>query len=755
MRVERFELARREFIFNEMKNTDISHFSCENKKLATWDDLYWQFIDKFGHKYRYFFVDSLGQITINNYTSVHSFPINKRRLLMAYCLHVHSLNIVRSNKVGRVTLARKWLSFVEDIDDTSFEKITNFGKDRTHSTFNNLVQFFIWLKNYGLINSQLNWAPPEFKSKTGPEQAEAIKEKMPEEKVLLALGAIHYDVVPLDDSLWDLSSLSLRRDLMVCVMSVLGLASPNRIVAEQTIMECQSVKKVEQKYKGSLETVHYLNWKGSKGYKDFNNHILSQLAPSVERSLRYLKKVTEPGRILARFYCDPSLSLENLLLKSPQFVKKAESLKLNMKKPVNILTIGLVLGFYEDSEHCIIVEKGTPDSIYVKAKSFRLKEIKKLEPNDKLLLYIKYIHRILGVSMSTVNIESIFGKKVITVFEFQNRLISYIKSTHPSFPKLSNGSKNGTCDMRTALFSFLGHQLIKSNSGAGMVARASFYMPVSPSTIGVIYSNRLKNLQGKEPSIFIQHGFSAEFSLTPHQPRHFLNDSGEKQRLPRSILNMWSGRKDPRQIVSYVHKTGIERGSEISDVLFTDEENEHEIKKNIKVITIDAYNALYASVATETSVGICTQNKSVSPCTFFNDFETHCSLCSSSCHIAHDYESISLLEKDIKWQQLRLNEVKNSPKFSVSHAMNSWFKIHHRNTQILSNLVGILSDQKIRKGTVVRYLGNKNEFRITDLENETVEIHKLVVEDSSVALHKEIEIKSEDIDDYQDLLGMI
>ena len=61
------------------------------------------------------------------------------------------------------------------------------------------------------------------------------------------------------------------------------------------------------------KTVHYLNWRGSKGYKDYQNHINAEVVESLERALHYTILATEPARALARFYRQPNRPLKEVL----------------------------------------------------------------------------------------------------------------------------------------------------------------------------------------------------------------------------------------------------------------------------------------------------------------------------------------------------------------------------------------------------------------------------------------------------------
>ena len=212
---------------------------------------------------------------------------------------------------------------------------------------------------------------------------------------------------------------------------------------------------------------------------------------------------------------------------------------------------------------------------------------------------------------------------------------------------------------------------------------------------------------------------------------------------------MLSGRKSPEQTLTYIHTTDAQNASVISDILY-EKETEEEVKDKVgmriksKAQYDDATNNLVPTFITE--VGFCTKDLTLTPCTYMTEFETQCSLCSSSCHIAHDEESIALLEKDLTVQKYKLTQVQAAINFPTSNGMQQWYQTHYRNTCMLKNLIDVLSDKSIKEGAIVRALARSNVIRITDLETKTVIEQKLSLPNEKEALLAAIEAANQSID---------
>jgi len=239
-------------------------------------------------------------------------------MLFSYALDTIKENTSISNKSNKISTARRFLCLLEEsITSATLEKIQH-SIDSMRQV-NTLSSFFDWLHRNKMLpkscQPNINIKTNSIRTKTGDDALEWEQSKLPSKNALLAIGAIFYDVIPPyqggdKDKIkaWRplLSSTQVQLDSFICTMIALGMASPNRIGAEQVLLTLQRVQRHTQVVNGQQKTVHYLNWRGSKGYKDYQNHINAEMVDSLDRALHYTTLATEPARALARFYRKPN-----------------------------------------------------------------------------------------------------------------------------------------------------------------------------------------------------------------------------------------------------------------------------------------------------------------------------------------------------------------------------------------------------------------------------------------------------------------
>lgn len=744
MAINKYQQAQRDFVKETQRKTSLAAFTNPLGKPATWDDPIWRYQPQVGkHLIYYFTVEIPQKVQLKRFIDYEALNYIKRHLLMIWVLLINAKNIAPTTKRRECDIARWALTQVEHIEDFTTYNIQAMVKGKPKQTILHLHTFMVWLKNNQFIPSHIRLPTANQKAVTGDELMIAKQAKLPEEKVLLALGAIHFEVIPPDESLWNTPPLLCQRDAVFCVLAALGMASPNRIVAEQTILNTQLLQSMTQLVKGKNETVWFLDWKGSKRYKDNRNHILSAMVPAVSRSLVYMQRISEPARILARFYADPSLPLKSILLHFKPSKANSDALKPNMNKPIHLIHLGFLLGFYDNTDGFLPVKKNEElPTIHSKTnKSKCHKPIVNLSMDSELIVNTYSLIKLLGIK--TDKVFRLFSKNILTVEAFQNEWISYLKSQLIGFPIQSNNTLAGTVDYRHAMFALTGPQFfIKTKGSSSYIGARSFYALVDCKTIGNSFSRDISMSNQKMGSLFTRYGFSDEFRLMAHQLRHWHNDLAEREGISHAVINLWSGRKNPEQILHYVHREGAERANEISDILFDEKiiaVNKEEFSLN--VISQTEYELLTETVATVTSTGFCTQNLTVTPCSFLNNFETQCALCASSCHVAQDTQAIGLLEKDLQVQEHRLKDVQTKNAFMHSKNMQNWFKIHLNNTEILRQLIVIMQDNKIAPGSIIRIITSQNEFRITDLKKKLVQQYKLALPNVNDALAQALALK--------------
>jgi hypothetical protein len=673
-------------------------------------------------------------------------------MLFAYALDVIKENISISDKQKKMTSARKFLALLEEnVATATTEKIQHVINSMLYSVA--LTNFIRWLHHHKMLAKScqlyINNEVKTIRTKSGDDALEAEQNKLPSENALLALGAIFYDVIPPyqgsnkdNFESWQpiLSSTNKQRDSFTCTMVALGMASPNRICAEQVLLTVQRIQRHTQIVNGQKKTVNYLNWRGSKGYKDYQNHINAEMVDSLDRALHYTILATEPARALARFYRLPNRPLKEVLGGFKPSDENIALIKPSMNKSTNLLHLGLLLGFFDSSDKCVRVTPDTKGAINVSTNQFLkfIKPIAQIEVFDTLVFMhnCPYSQTLTGSKLiNTSQIDNYLkGKQELTVADFQSYTIEINQ------PQLNGFNKRQTksVDFENALFTYTYMQL------GNNVAHPFLLVPIG-SLNGFFSENLIKRKQSRL-TIFERHGFSSTFSLKPHQLRHWQDDYLAKKGLPHQLITMLSGRKSAEQTLTYIHTTDAQNAHVIGDISYSNElESDIEEKVSLRIQTMNQFNEAINNEAPTFihETGFCTQNLALSPCTYMSEFETQCALCSSSCHVTHDSKAIDLLQKDLKVQAHRLEEVQEASNFETSEGMQKWYKTHYNNTCMLKNLIEVLSDDALKPGCNVRLLTHSNRIKITNLETKTVEEQKLALPDAEQALQAAIEARND------------
>ena len=680
-------------------------------------------------------------------------------LLFSYTLDTLKENVGKKNKETKLSQARRFLSALsQNIASASIEDIQEAIDSLKRPK--SLTSLFHWLREHKMIAKSCQpiintTSNGDYGRQVGDDALETENKKLPSEKALLAMGAIFHDVIPPYDGkgnkAWQSKPTSNQnlKDSFTCTMVALGMASPNRIAAEQVLLTPQQIQTHTEVVKGEEETVHYLVWRGSKGYKDNHNHINAEMVESLDRALHYTILATESTRALARFYRNPQRPLKEVLGTFTPSEENTALLSPNLNKPTSLLHLGLLLGFFDGSDKYVRVAPNTKGAIKLKKNKY-IKPIAELTNFDTLVFkaFCPYAEFLTGRGITSqrqlISING--GLKELTVAEFQNFTVERNQPQLKGF----NSTNEKFVDFENALFAYTEKQL----SGHAKGAFQSRFDLVPIKNLSSRFTQELSKTK-KNTTIFERYGFASDFNLKPHQLRHWQNDALAKKGLPHYLITMLSGRKSQEQTLRYIHTTDAQNAAVIGDISFkqnarSEDETKDEI--NLRLITNEQYQEALGdnSPTFVTAVGICTQDLSSTPCTYMTEFETQCTLCSSSCHITHDDKAIDLLTKDLKLQTDNLEKVKEAINFTTSESMQKWYKTHYRNTCMLKSLIEVLSDEKKEKGLMVRFLTRSNEMRITNLNTKTVESKKLQLPDAEQALQAALEAKPSQTDSGND-----
>ncbi|QFI38139.1 hypothetical protein FR932_09930 [Moritella marina ATCC 15381] len=767
--INRYIVNQQNYITKKMQQPLIG-FTNPQGEQAQWDDIAVNFTNAGGITQNIYF-NNLNKVSPkfnSTFTEDDRLSQESHQLLFSYTLDVLKENVSTNNKKGKQAIARRFLAHLnQNIAFMSTVEIQRVIEEMNNTQF--LTTFFEWLNKHKMIPSLCNPNIPQTskgstRTKSGDDAIKAEKSKLPDEKSLLALCAIFHDVIPAyknDDSSdttnWDsLTHPTLKqRGVFTCTMSALAMASPNRVAAEQVLLSKQRLKSITEVVNGKDETVYFLNWRGSKGYLDNQKHFNREMAESLDRALHLMGLVTEPARVLARFYKEPKLPLKSVLGEFSPSEDNLSRLNSSMSKPTSLINLGLLLGFFDGTNKTVRVTQDTEGAIALQTSRRRklkyVKSIADLSPFDKLVLIAgcPLTEQLIG-SRYQGNMSSLLNDdNSLTVADFQNYYVSLNKDRLKGL----NQGQAKKVNYADALFTFTERQM------NNQVCGSSFSL-VAISSLENHFANHLKKF-GTKKTIFEQHGFSSEFGINPHQFRHWQNDYLAKQRLPHLLISLLSGRKSPEQTLQYIHTTDAQKASVIADIMF-DSESDDDVQDNIKnrLQKKEQYDIAIENLSPTfvTEVGFCAQNLTLSPCTYMNDFESQCTLCSSSCHVAHDEDAICQLRDDLNVQTKRLEMVQGALDFTSSKGKQEWYVTHYKNTCMLKKLIDVMSDEKTKEGSIIRILSRSNIMRVTNLETQIVEQRTLSLPNTEEALKAAIEAKtrpSEEFNAKDNFLGFL
>ncbi|MGB0833261.1 MAG: hypothetical protein ACPGR2_01945 [Psychrobium sp.] len=725
----KYEEAALSYI-HQQKQLGLTSFRNTEGKPASWGDYLWSIVKHETKKtWNFFFIDPLIVERANPKTKYSESLIlhgNASDLARCYTLDLIAQQGLKKDTIRKQLAARELLSWLNgDIWTLTQESLDDWMSKAADHKYPLVRPFISYCQLKGFIPNNIRFHY-KYKRDTGFEAAiEKQSEKMPDEQLILALASIFHTNVPKVGGV--INYKENVRECFVSCMTTLALSSPNRLVAEQIVLSKQELKskkvKVQKKEGEEIikdadgnpifeeKIIHWLDWQGSKGYKDNRNHILASMAPSVERVMHYLNMVSEPARILCRYYANPNAKLKDLLFKF-----KPENLHgLSLDGPVNLFQLGGLLGFYDGINLSKLRLKDFPYGSDIKQEvTWNMSNFNLLFGTSSLLnrKYLPFKEQ----------------EKTITLAEIEKHWIKHIKKNVPAFPYRHQGDAASKVKVEQALSVFTGKQIATIGKGqSGAYKQSSSHFAIESIDLGGVIKKELK-----EGGIFQKNGFSDKFTINPHQLRHYINTVLQDSDLPEIVIAMVSGRLNVASNAVYDHTSDSAKVARIAYIRTSNVDAE----KEIKVISCEEYEQATGKVAHKMSTGICTQQLHQTPCTYLNDFLTQCVGCRSSCHVNRDLDSIKLLEQDLEIQQYRLDEIKNNPSLMTNPIRQSWFITHHRNVFVLKELIKLMKSHDIKKGSLIRYAGDESVFHLIDIQKRERVAHKVALPDSQKALEE-------------------
>lgn len=716
-------LDRLHKLIDEYRRFDLSQFEGPGGAKARFDDLLWYHIDaNSGRRTRILCcrhgVKGKGELLVRSRPELQ-LPAPYDHLLKIWIVLVFNTPISAVEKQARIAAARKFLSLIRG--DLHCQTETSVSDLNFNSSVHGRLTFFLSFCADNGFMQKLDIALNAPRDRTGHALFDSNLSKLPSIETILALGDIFrriFKPVTPDGSLSSGAVIRMR-DAMTITFGCLSLASPNRTSAEVTVISKQRLHAYSEP---GGDPVYYLDWKGSKGHKDYKNHLLAVLSEPLEKAINFFHEVCEPARILCRFYEKPNQSLKVLLggyNANPDRLRQ-----LSLTKQPNLFQLGYALGLYEFNESVSVVKMGAEPARFYRARRadcYEKKPIYALDGNDQISTSwnSSVPSRYSSLSQlfrANTNTSPFNDRVTITIDEVQQWWIAYYKSTIlPEFPL--SYSKGETCiRLADALFCFLGNWFYGERAYPGRGSKGFQSSPYAIVPLRALASQVIARFSGggAYPSIFEDFGFAPELKLRLHSLRHFANTLADMSELPVEIITAWSGRVNSEQTHTYIHTSHDEKADRVSAVINRPDSD----SRDIKIVSAKNLSQATNLPASVTSTGVCTQDLYAMPCNFLNDFVGQCFMCSSACHIAGDEACIAFLEKDHAFQSARLESVENNPRLSNSEAMQRWYIIHSRNTQILSMLIELM--QKSPQGTIVRYSENMREFNLSDLNTKSI-----------------------------------
>ena len=352
-------LDRLYLLIAEYRKQTLSQFEGTDGKRADFDDLIWFYIDPNSGRKTRFLCGRHGAKGSGNAGNKPEFalPYPYSHLVKVWIIEVINEPISVGEKQARVSIARKLLSVMEGELYAQTDMIIS-GQSLPVLYEDRLRPFITFCLDKGLVRQ------PEIKGtfikdrrdRTGNAEFDNNIMKLPPIESLIALGSIFTKVfkhVNEDGSEHKGEQVNIT-DAWIVTFALAGLASPSRLAAEVPVLPKQRLKTYAE---GDGESVHYLDWIGSKGFQDNKTHVLGALAAEFEKAINFFFIKCEPIRILSRFYENPQLSL-NALLGDFKVAEERKKVHLNFNKPPNLFTLGYVLGFYEIEDYVSILKSG-------------------------------------------------------------------------------------------------------------------------------------------------------------------------------------------------------------------------------------------------------------------------------------------------------------------------------------------------------------------------------------------------------------
>ncbi|EID4339976.1 TPA: hypothetical protein I7707_15440 [Vibrio vulnificus] len=555
----------------------------------------------------------------------------------------------------------------------------------------NLVWMLKTLQSHNVVSNRFFFKLTSPKSTSPQEATIKSSNRMPNEDCIAAALSIFYEIFPdiedLDNKHAHLIPYENTRHRYTAGMVVLSISSTQRFAAENPYLARNML--VERKAGNNKDVYSYI-YQGSKGFPVNQKHIIGPMYPFVDRVLKYCELAFEPARVLTRFYENSQRPAFEIMGNFPI----SDWHGCSPYAPLTIYQLGGLLGLYDKfPRKCIDKLKQVPGF------PFHMNL-------DKVANHKSYNGMWFGI-VARSGLPDGFEKE-LTLRQLQSLWIEYLKNRLPNFPyrEHNNGNKVHLSD---ALVCFTGAQIECLNRGA-------YQMAVSPFAIESIDIAKLfyKELN---TNFFTTYGYSSDFSLSPHQLRHYSNTVYQRSGVSDAHIALISGRKDVRQNAVYDHRTGEIIAHHLIEHVNKDKDYTY-IQNNI--ITAKKYRELSGRAASDTGVGLCLQDLSQTPCLHLSDFKHHCVNCDKAAFCKGHAKAISAMEEDIQRQKSLLEQIYEKQDLHRSKLSREQFIQKIENISYYEQLIALMQDNSIENGHLIRLVKFEDKrvtFEIFDIKN--------------------------------------
>ncbi|WP_026973161.1 hypothetical protein [Aliagarivorans marinus] len=530
--------------------------------------------------------------------------------------------------------------------------------------------------------------------RTTQEVVRRKSKKMPSNDDIAVALTIFHKVMPSEKDKIDI--FDNTRNRFVASSYMMSLAATQRFAAENPYLNTHALSSRES---SNGQEVFCFTFPGSKGFKINNKHVHGPLIPFVEKSLNFLVQAGNPARALARFYENPQLSASEVM-----FGIEVEDWKeVDKSKPLDLWKIAHLLGLFDNVSKEVTDElknvKGYPLNINPKTKIQSMAQASAL----------------IGVAPGNYNRQE--RRKIVqsaTVGDLQDEWIAHIKRNLPNFPYRIHSNENKVL-LKDALTIFTGNQL--NSKGSWVMSTSPF--AIDTTDYGDVFRGAISaSGKGNLGRYFTENGFSAEeYGVAPHMIRHYSNTIYQESGVSDEHIAIASGRVSVKSNADYDHLTVDEIAFRASRHLNGKDEFSH-IEGN--VITAEEYCKLTNRSASDTGVGICTQDLSESPCTHLSDFKYHCVDCTKAAFCKGSKRAIEAMKTDIEQQRNRLEMILNRGNLHKSELSRAQFIQKVENLGFYKELLKLMTSKEIPDGTLIRFTGlNKKTvgFQLYDIVN--------------------------------------